>query len=189
MKTSTSALVFALPVAFMLACGGAHAQLKAPAKSQPKAPLGSGLSAPAAAAEPAAEVKAPTADEVVQEIANCVLAGLPADWTLAQIDVIELARDGKQREFEAKYLFTGADGVGKPFAPCDLREPAMNVYKLNGALPPEKRNWIKATLVFSKEGKFELQYDYAKEDEAKPAETPAEKPAAAAPKKAAREKK
>ena len=41
------------------------------------------------------------------------------------------------------------------------KEPALNVYKLNGALDPDKRNWIRATLVFSKDGKFELQYDYA----------------------------
>ena len=162
MQAPSATLPFAL--ALVLACGGAHAQFKAPAKGQPRSPLGGGLSAPAAPAKPAGEEKAPTADEVVQEIANCVLAGLPADWTLAQVDVSEVGSDGKQREFEAKYSFTGADGVGKPFSPCDLRAPAMNVYKLNGALAPDKRNWNRATLVFSKEGKFELQYDYAKKD-------------------------
>ncbi|MBS0337263.1 MAG: hypothetical protein JSS40_10715 [Proteobacteria bacterium] len=123
---------------------------------------------------------------MVQEIANCVLAGLPPDWQLAQIEVTELSRDGKQREFEAKYLYTGKDGKGAAFTPCNLREPALNVYKLNAAMAPEKRNWIKATLVLSREGKFELQYDYQKKEgdapaasSAQPAATPAQSPAPA----------
>jgi hypothetical protein len=165
----------ALSLAFLLACGTAHAQLKPPTKS----PLGGGLGSQRVP-KPPAEPKAASPDEVVQNIANCVLAGLPPDWQLAQIEVTELSRDGKQREFEAKYLYTGKDGKGAGFTPCDLREPALNVYKLNAALDPEKRNWIKATLVLSREGKFELQYDYAKKDgdaQATPAPTSAPAPA------------
>jgi cysteine desulfurase/selenocysteine lyase len=54
-------------------------------------------------------------------------------------------------------------------------ERALNVYKLNAALEPAKRNWTRATLVLSKEGKFELQYDYAAKEadkDAKPAPAP-----------------
>lgn len=155
--------LLALPLALALACGPAYAQLKPPAKSQPKAPLGSGLGTQSAP-KPPAEEKAPSGDTIVQDIANCMLAGLPPNWKIAQVEVTEIGRDGKQREFEAKYAYVGADDKPVLYTPCDLREPALNVYKLNAALAPEKRNWIKATLVLSSEGKFELQYDYARQE-------------------------
>lgn len=97
------------------------------------------------------------------------MAGLPPDWTLAQVEVTELGRSDKQREFEATYSYKDGAGKAAPFVPCDPREPALNVYKLNGALAPAKRNWTRATLVLSKEGKFELQYDYTTRDAAKDA--------------------
>jgi hypothetical protein len=193
MTNRSFAPFLAITCALSLACGIAQAQFKAPAKLQPKDGLGSGIGsqpgssspslAPPAATPPAsapagsgtsvapADDKA-SAEAVVQDIANCVLAGLPPDWTLAQVEVTELGRNDKQREFEATYSYKDGAGKAAPFSPCDPREPALNVYKLNGALEPAKRNWIRATLVFSKEGKFELQYDYAKDaakDAAKPA--------------------
>lgn len=173
-------LIF-LSATCLIACGHAHAQFKEPSKAQPKGSLGSGLSGKSSAkpaAKPAAapaETKAQTPDEVVQEIANCVLAGLPQGWQVARIEVIEVGRDARKREFEAKYSYSGKDGKIAVFAPCDLREPAESVYKLNGALDPDKRNWIRATLLLSNEGKFELQYDYPKK-EGEAAEAPAAKP-------------
>jgi hypothetical protein len=166
-------------LALLVACGAAQAQFKAPAKTQPKDSLGSGIgsqsvpaappaSAPAPAAGGAADDKS-SAESVVQEIANCVLAGLPPDWSLAQIEVREIGRSDRQRDFEANYSYQDGSGKAAPFVPCDPREPALNVYKLNGALDPAKRNWVRATLVLSKEGKFELQYDYSKEEAARPA--------------------
>lgn len=167
MPKSTPAWRLALPLAFLLACASAQAQLKPPSGTS-KGDVGTGLGAKrapkAAEAKPAPETKPQSLDDVVQEIANCVLAGLPADWKLAQIEVIEVGRDTRQREFEAKYSYSGSDGKGAVFTPCDLREPARNVYKLNEALAPDKRNWTKATLMLSREGKFELQYDYPKAD-------------------------
>lgn len=186
-----------LPVALAFACGAAHAQFKAPTKSQPKDSLGSGIgsqslpagpapgtAAPGAAA-PAADDKS-SADAVIQDIANCVVGGLPPDWTLAQIEVREIGRSEKEREFEAIYTYQDKEGKGKTFVPCDKREPALNVYKLNGALEPAKRNWVRATLVLSKEGKFELQYDYMAKDGDKDAKAA---PAAAAKKDAKKDSK
>ena len=182
MKTRISALFLAFPIALALAAGAAQAQLKAPTNTQPREGLGSGLgsgvgspSAPTSPAPaPAATTAAPpgektkTVDEVVQDIANCVLGALPANWKLAQIEVRELSRVDNKREFEALYTYQDITGKAAKFVPCDPREPALNVYKLNGALEPEKRNWKRATLVLSKEGKFEVQYDYTEQD-AKPA--------------------
>lgn len=190
MRTRTFAFYLAFPIALVLGAGAAQAQLKAPAKTPPKEGQGSGLgsglgahsappagpvSAPAAAAAAPAGEKAKTADEVVQDIADCVLGSLPANWKLAQIEVREIGRTDKQREFEAFYTYQDSTGKAATFVPCDPREPALNVYKLNGALEPAKRNWKRATLVMSKEGKFEVQYDYTDQDagkDAKPAAAP-----------------
>jgi hypothetical protein len=179
MKTRTPAFYIAFPIALLLGVGAAQAQLKAPTKTQPREGLGSGLASPAApaspapAAAPAAPAEKPRShEEVVQDIANCILGALPADWKLAQIEVREIGRTERQRDFEA---------FSATFVPCDPREPALNVYKLNAALEPAKRNWTRATLVLSKEGKFELQYDYAVKEadkDAKPAAAPEAKKAA-----------
>ncbi|MBK8065770.1 MAG: hypothetical protein IPK29_18555 [Betaproteobacteria bacterium] len=146
-----------LLVALLAFCGPVAAQLKLPA--QKPAP-----SAPRQEARPAAEPEGSSAEKVVQEIANCVLSGAPQGWRTAGVEVNELDNDGKERKFEARYFVVGADGVRKDLVPCDAREPAMNVYRLNSALEPDKRDWIKATLSFSSEGKFELKYDYPKKD-------------------------
>lgn len=172
--------LFALPLALLLAAGSAHAQFKAQTKSRD---LGSGISPGTAAnpVPPSATVysvpstgsdKPASAETVVQEIANCVLAGLPADWTMAQVDVREVSKE-KGGSFEAVYSYLDAEGKAGPFTPCDQKQPALNVYKLNSALDPSKRNWVRATLVFSKEGKFELQYDYPPKDEPKAEKAPA----------------
>ena len=188
MKTRTPAFYIAFPIALLLGVGAAQAQLKAPTKTQPREGLGSGLASPAApaspapAAAPAAPAEKPRShEEVVQDIANCILGALPADWKLAQIEVREIGRTERQRDFEAFYTYQDSAGKAATFVPCDPREPALNVYKLNAALEPAKRNWTRATLVLSKEGKFELQYDYAVKEadkDAKPAAAPEAKKAA-----------
>lgn len=181
MKNRHSNYLLPCLLALLLAAGGAQAQFKAPTKSQSKDALGSGIgssSIPAAPATPPAPAGAPasppggsstaqSAEVVVQAIADCILAGLPPDWTMAQIDVREIGRKDMERSFEAIYSYLDGEGKAGPFTPCDQREPALNVHKLNGGLEPSKRNWIRATLVFSKEGKFELQYDYAPTDAGK----------------------
>ena len=181
MLNHTRLFMSALSATCLIVCGHAEAQLKEPSKSQSKGGLGSGLggkSTAKPAAKPAAapaETKPQTPDEVVQEIANCVLAGLPQGWQVARVEVIEIGRDDRKREFEAKYSYSGKDGKNASFTPCDPREPAQNVYKLNGVLEADKRNWIRATLFLSNEGKFELQYDYPKK-EGEAGATPAANP-------------
>lgn len=172
MKNSACRMHFAVTLGLLLACGAAYGQLKAPSSNaNPGGALGGGLHAPAgngsAAPAPATPAAAPaeqerTADAVIQEIADCVLEGLPQDWKFARIKVTELSHDGRERQFEAKYTYVGPDGAEKPFTPCDLRQPGFYLYKLNGALEPDKRNWKRATLVLSSEGKFDLNYEYDK---------------------------
>ena len=49
-----------------------------------------------------------------------------------------------------------------PLAPCDAKEVAQDVYKLNDFLEYDKRQWKVATLIFTNDGKFEIKYDYTK---------------------------
>lgn len=179
MKVTTFRPLLAAAFALLFACGTAHAQFKA--KSRSKEPLGSGLyvppaeeapmgapADPAKAAPPAEDKR--SRNDVIEDIARCLLKGdVPQDWTRLQVEVIELGREGKERQFEAKYSYIGADGKSAPFAPCDPREAASDMYMLNRGLELEKRNWVKATLAVTRDGKFDLKYDYTKANGAAPA--------------------
>jgi hypothetical protein len=123
--------------ALLVACAAfAQAPLKAPEESTPG-------------------VKA------VEEIFACLAPGLTKDWRSATVEVIEIASTGNERQFEARYTFTDAsDATPRQFQPCDATSPAKRVHALNDFLEPEKRQWKRAILTFSSDGKFELKYDY-----------------------------
>ena len=98
----------------------------------------------------------------VEKIFVCVADGLPKDWKRAWVVVTELDQGDKERKFEGKFLYS-ADAAGtnpQPLKPCDAREVAEGVYKLNDFLEYEKRQWKTATLIFTSDGKFEITYDY-----------------------------
>ena len=100
MKNSGFFAPVALTLGLLFAGGAAQAQLRVPAgTSQSGGNLGGGLHAPSASpqapAAPSAQSTAPAAEErsadaVIQEIADCVIPGLPEDWKFARIKVIEL---------------------------------------------------------------------------------------------------
>ena len=119
-----------------------------------------------AADEPKSEQKKPEVDpKVVQEIFNCIAAGLPADWKRTWVVVTELGQEGGTRQFEAVFFYasTADDLVGRPLQPCDKQKVAQDVYSLNQFLPSyEKRQWKQATLTFKSDGSFDLKYDYDK---------------------------
>jgi hypothetical protein len=143
--------------ALALAAGLAQAQtaIKPPA-AKAKAKLAAAVNKPAPAEEESEGVRA------VREIFACLAAGLPEAWQRAWVVVTELAGDDKERSFEGKFHYSlDPDGVrGVPLVPCDAREAAARVYALNEFLEPEQRRWKVATLVFTRDGKFELKYDY-----------------------------
>jgi hypothetical protein len=113
-----------------------------------------------------ADEKQPKVDpKIVQDIFNCMAAGLPKDWKRTWVVVTELGAEGGTRRFEADFFYTvGADDLkGKPLQPCDTEQVAKNVYSLNQFLPAgEKRQWKQATLMFNSDGSFNLKYDYDK---------------------------
>ena len=76
--------------------------------------------------------------------------------------MIEIASSGDERQFEAQYTYTRTleSTRRRGFQPCDATSPAKRVHALNDFLEPEKRQWKRAILTFSSDGKFELKYDY-----------------------------
>jgi len=124
------------------------------------------LCSAAAADEQAAEQKKSEVDpKIVQQIFNCIAAGLPADWKRTWVVVTELQKQGGTRQFEADFFYASAadDLVGRPLQPCDKQKVAQDVYSLNQFLPSyEKRQWKQATMIFKSDGSFDLKYDYDK---------------------------
>ncbi|HTN27161.1 MAG TPA: hypothetical protein VL180_05200 [Burkholderiales bacterium] len=129
-------------------------------------PGGTGLKpTPAAGAQkkPAAE-EANAGVKAVEKIFSCVADGLPKEWRRAWVVVTELEQGDKERKFEGQFFYSLDDAGKTPVVlkPCDAREVAEGVYKLNDFLEYEKRQWKTATLIFTSDGKFEIKYDYAK---------------------------
>ena len=157
----TTALLRSLVAAF--ACGFA---LTASAQTKTEQPAGTGLKPkPAAAAQ-----KKPAAEEenagvkAIEKIFGCVAEGLPKEWRRAWVVVTELQQGDKERKFEGQFFYSLDDAGKQPLVlkPCDAREVAEGVYKLNDFLEYDKRQWKTATLIFMSDGKFEIKYDYVK---------------------------
>ena len=113
--------------------------------------------------KPAAEKDSPGV-KAVEKIFACLATGLPKGWRRASVVVTELTGGDKERTFEGKFLYS-LDAAGAnlvDLVPCDARDVAQRVYKLNDFLEPEKRLWKVATLTFTSDGKFEIKYDYLK---------------------------
>jgi hypothetical protein len=157
----TTALLRSLVAAF--ACAFA---LCASAQTKTEQPAGTGLKPKPAADAP----KKPAAEEenagvkAVEKIFGCVAEGLPKEWRRAWVVVTELQQGDKERKFEGRFFYSLDDAGKQPLVlkPCDAREVAEGVYKLNDFLEYEKRGWKVATLIFTSDGKFEIKYDYVK---------------------------
>lgn len=160
----------------LLAISSPHAQEKAPeptgskpaaTKSKPAAKRSAEPPAKSAASVPTREssVEADSAGlKAVEEIFACVAQGLPEGWQRAWVVVTELAGDLKERRFEGRFQVSlEASGDKRwDYVPCNSRQVAESVYRLNDFLEPEKRHWRTATLLFLREGRFELKYDYSR---------------------------
>ena len=103
--------------------------------------------------------------DVVQEIFNCMATGLPKDWKRTWVVVTELSNERGTRQFEAAFFYSSSadDVAGEPLRPCNKEKVAKDIYSFNKSLPTyEQRQWKQATLVFKRDGSFDLKYDYDK---------------------------
>jgi len=121
------------------------------------------LAVAALLAGPAQAQKQPD-PKAIQEIFDCLAAGLPKAWQRAWVVVSEIADTGKARRFESQsfYAESSTAMAGKPLKTCGAETVAKGVIALSAELPAEQRRWKEARLTFTSDGKFNLHYDYGK---------------------------
>ena len=102
--------------------------------------------------------------KAIQQIFDCLAVGLPKDWNKAWVVVTEIADSGKERRFESQSFYADSSGAmaGRPLATCGAEVVAKGVIALSADLPAEQRRWKEARLTYTREGKFDLSYDYGK---------------------------
>ena len=98
--------------------------------------------------------------DTINEIAQCLVAGLPEDWVAAHMRV-QLPNPGAITG-GVSYLVARKDAEEKlePFTPCDTDEPANLLIGLRATQPPERSGWTVARLVLERDGNFRLNYDF-----------------------------
>jgi hypothetical protein len=138
-------------------CPAAFAQLKMPAQKPPAGetakPRDSAQQQPGAP-DPA----------VIERMFGCMAPGLSKDWKKAWV-VVTAANPGEvPGKFEIKtfYADDAADRAGQPLKPCGWDPFVEGFFELNQNLPEDRRAWKSARLTITREGKFELTYDYTK---------------------------
>ena len=99
--------------------------------------------------------------EAIGRMIACLQAGLPENWQRAWVVVTEIAKTDTDREIAGKFFYAESekDRLGKPLKPCNSEGPARDLYNLNVDLV---RQYREASLVFYRDGKFDLRYDTPK---------------------------
>lgn len=109
-----------------------------------------------------AQDKPPEPDPaMIQRIFTCMQEGLPDNWQRTWVVVTELPRKGAEREFGVvfRYANSAEDLRGQTLTPCKADSTPRDLYELDADL---MRQYGEATLVFYREGKFELRFDKPK---------------------------
>jgi hypothetical protein len=100
---------------------------------------------------------------LLNEIAQCLTAGLPHDWRQAEM-LVEL-KSPEVETGDVRYLMMRnlSGGQYETFLPCNERQPARDlVVQMRKLQPAEKRGWKGARFVMYRNGKFDLTLDYSK---------------------------
>jgi hypothetical protein len=114
---------------------------------------------------PAAAFAQKASDEqnrIVGEVAQCLQAGLPANWVVAEMRV-ELKKPGADTG-DASYVMRRklSGGQFEPFKPCDAKKAALALLEVRKSQPKDRRNWTGAKLILHSEGSYDLTFDYSK---------------------------
>lgn len=98
---------------------------------------------------------------LIQRIFTCMQEGLPETWQRTWVIVTELPRKDAEREFRVvfRYANSAEDLRGETLTPCDAASTPKDLYELD---PDLMRQYGEATLVFYRDGKFELRFDKPK---------------------------
>jgi hypothetical protein len=101
--------------------------------------------------------------KVLEQVAECLVAGLPQDWRQAEM-LVEL-KSPEAESGDVRYLMMRnlSGGQYETFTPCDSRKAArMLVVEMRRLQPAERRGWKGARFVIQRAGKFDLTLDYSK---------------------------
>ena len=125
--------------------------------------------------------------QIIVGLMECLAEGLPEGWKKTWFSIQEISRETGTgvRQYEAKFFYATdpADRAGRKLEPCGANRIVDGVLALNAYLQPSQRRWTGVTMTFNIDGTYDAAYDYT---ERKPA--PANAPAKAAPKPAAKKK-
>jgi hypothetical protein len=96
-------------------------------------------------------------------IAQCLVAGLPQNWQLAEMNVVlpEPGAPGGEVTYRMSRLL---EGKLEPFQPCDERKPAEALVELRKMQDEARAGWNAARFVIYRDGKFDLMYEYPKKN-------------------------
>jgi hypothetical protein len=105
-------------------------------------------------------------NRVVGEVAQCLQAGLPPDWAVAEMRV-ELKTPGASSG-DVGYVMRRklSGGQFEPFRPCNEKTAARTLLDIRKSQPKERAAWTGAKLVIRSEGSYDLTFEYP---DAKPA--------------------
>lgn len=99
--------------------------------------------------------------QVAQEIAKCMLETAPSDWQKLFM-LIELPEPGASSG-RVRYMVTRDFAPDPaPYTPCDPQVPAKLLMDARDTQAAERRGWTGARLIISRDGRFDLNYDYPK---------------------------
>lgn len=103
----------------------------------------------------------------VQSMLECLVQGLPEDWRRAEM-MVELAKPGADTgDVEYTVVRSGAQDKPEAFTPCDVRKPPRTLLDARKSQAPARRGWTRARLVLQSDGKFEINYEYPKKEDAR----------------------
>ena|SRR5579859_2668398 len=103
----------------------------------------------------------------VQSMLECLVQGLPEDWQRAEMTV-ELAKPGADTgDVEYMVVRSGAQDKPEAFTPCDVRKPPRTLLDIRKTQAAARRGWTRAQLVLQRDGKFGINYEYPKKEDAK----------------------
>ena len=119
------------------------------------------LAAPLAAhAQGASEAQA----EVLEQIGQCLVAGLPADWREAEMYVTLKAAGAVNGDARYTMIRSLSGGQVENFLPCSDKQPAKTlVTEVRKLQAKDKRGWTSARFTVYREGKFDLTFGYPKQ--------------------------
>lgn len=108
--------------------------------------------------------------EVLTKIAQCMFKGLPQDWSRAEM-LVELDEKGEEGQGRVAYnmMRNLSGGAYEEFEPCDRNEPAKLMLELKNSQKGDRARWTGARFVLHRDGKFDLTFDYSKQDAARKA--------------------